>query len=145
MKMLEYMPALVEDIPLIFDQCRDLVNQYEDLSRIDYEKVMAWMRNKVEMNIKQYVCVLFHGEKAAFYRLVSQKEGTELDDFYVLPQFRNMGIGSQILKRCIMSAQKPLYLYVFSRNTGAISLYNRYGFVVTEQVSPTRLIMTRQA
>ena len=144
MNGLQFIPACVEDIPLIFDQCKALVDRYEDKTLVDYEKVLKWLRNKVETKIAQYTCVLFNGEKAAYYCLDQGDDMWELDDLYVLPAFRNMGIGSAVIEKCIQESDKPLMLYVFTENSGAISLYKRHCFASTEQLSATRFIMVRR-
>ena len=64
-------------------------------------------------------------------------------DLKVLPKYQNQGIGSVILEKCCSETDMPIYLYVFTRNTRAISLYERFGFKVIEKVKDTRLIMQR--
>lgn len=137
---IHFVSADVSDIPVIFAQAKELVETYEDLTSIDYDKVMVWMERKIAARIAEYRCVMADGEKCAYYRLC---EDGELDDLYVLPGFQGKGIGTQILNRCIAEAEKKLYLYVFSRNTQAISFYERFGFSVREVVGNTRLIMAR--
>ena len=137
---LQYVTAAKEDIPKIYDLAKELIDQYEDLSAIDYEKVLVWVNRKLETHISEYGCVLKDGQKCAYYRLC---EDGELDDLYVLPGFQNQGIGTEILKKCVKDSLNPLYLYVFSRNTRAISLYERFGFCVCQTVGNTRLIMRR--
>ena len=144
MKTLRFVPATQEDIPVILEQCKALIDRYEDKKLIDYEKVLGWMERKITSNIAQYTCVLTTGEKAAYYCLDQREEETELDDLYVLPPFQNQGIGSAIIEKCINVTEKPLMLYVFTGNERAISLYRRYGFMVVQQVSPTRCIMMRR-
>ena len=135
-----YLPAETEDIDPIFTQAKHLIDTYEDIHAIDYDKVLAWVRRKIEENISQYTCAWCDGCKAAYYRLC---DDGELDDLYVLPAFRGRGIGSAILRRCIENGAKPMYLYVFTQNTGAIRLYERFGFVKTQTVGNTRLILRR--
>ena len=144
MNSLQFVTATQEDVPVILEQSKKLIDRYEDKSLINYEKVIAWMQRKIASNIAQYVCVLSAREKVAYYCLIQREEETELDDLYVLPPFQNRGIGSVILKKCIDEAEKPLMLYVFTDNHRAISLYRRYGFAATQQVSPTRCIMMRR-
>lgn len=138
---LQFIPAEKADIPVIFAQAKELIDTYEDISSIDYDKVIKWVNNKISREISTYRCVLCDGQKAAFYRLC---QDGELDDLYVLPSFRNRGIGSAILDKCIEESKNPIYLYVFSRNIRAISFYNRFGFSVRETVGKTRLIMERK-
>ena len=135
---LQYAVAERSDVPVIFAQAKDLIDTYEDVDTIDYDKVLAWVRRKIETHIHEYRCVMADGEKCAYFRLC--RDG-ELDDLYVLPGFQNRGIGSAILRKCLEESENALYLYVFSQNTRAVSLYERFGFVSCETVGRTRLIM----
>ena len=139
---LQHVIATAEDIPAIFAQAKDLINTYEDLSSIDYDKVLAWVRRKIETHISEYCRVVAEGETCAYYRLC---EDGELDDLYVLQGFQSCGIGTAIMQKCIAQSQKSLYLYVFSRNVRAISFYERFGFAVQKTVGDTRIIMGRNS
>lgn len=141
--MLTYRPAEDGDIPAIFAQAKALVDAYEDVTTIDYDRVLAWMERKITKQIGGYTRVcLEDGAVCAYYHLA---EDGELDDFYVLPRFRGQGIGFEILERCIAQSPVPLWLYVFTENKGAVALYQRFGFRVTETVGTTRVIMRREA
>lgn len=129
------------DISAIFAQAKALVELYEDLTTIDYDKVLAWMERKITKQIGSYTRVSLEGQTCAYYCLAPDGE---LDDFYVLPPFRGRGIGSAILENCIRESQAPLWLYVFTKNKGAIALYQRFGFQITEAVCTTRAIMRRE-
>lgn len=141
---LSYEPAMFEDIPVIFSMAKDLIDTYEDTSNIDYDKVIGWMLNKITRNITDYQCVLANGIKAGYYRLSPKNGSTELDDLYIMPEFRGRGIGTAVLQRCISEAESALFLYVFTENQGAINLYSRMGFSVSEDVGKTRCIMRRE-
>ena len=138
--MLQYSKATLHDIPVVCAQAKNLIDAYEDLSAIDYDKVMAWMERKISKNISAYQCVWKDGEPCAYYCLC---EDGEVDDLYVLPSFQNMGIGSEIMCKCIAESEEPLYLYVFTKNIRAISFYKRFGFAETESIGHTRMIMRR--
>ena len=135
---LQFVPAENADIPVIFSQAKSLIDTYEDVTSIDYDKVLAWVQRKITEKISEYCCVKLDGEKCAWYRFC---EDGELDDLYVLPAFQNRGIGSEILKKCIAESEHPIYLYVFSCNTRAIAFYERFGFSVRETVGNTRYIL----
>ena len=143
MKPFVYMPASPEDADLIFAQCKDLVLCFEDPNAVDMTRVLLWLERKIHSNIDRYTCVFRGNEKVAFFSLAEDENGVELDDLYVLEPYRNQGIGSRILNHCIETTDRPIYLYVFTANDGAMRLYARHGFVTTQQVSPTRCIMTR--
>ena len=78
-----------------------------------------------------------------YYRLFTGELGRELDDLYIFPEYRNRGVGTEIVTRC--SAQGPLTLYCFTRNTGALALYRRLGFREVQRVGATRLILRKES
>lgn len=129
------------DIPVLYALNRELIERYEDPKAIDTEEVLAWVRRKLEKRIRDYVCVTADGEKAAYYSFLPAGDEMELDDLYVLPPYRNRGIGTAVLQKCLAESEKPIFFYVFNRNTRAVALYERLGFRVAETVSATRSIM----
>ena len=46
MKLL-FVPAEVADIPVIFSQAKELIDTYEDLDSIDYDRVLSWVKHKI--------------------------------------------------------------------------------------------------
>lgn len=140
---LSYVTATEKDILPIIGLSRALIEKYEDLSSIDYPKVLRWVESKIHKNIKKYKAIVYNDEIVGYYRLDLQDDKWELDDFYILPQFRNKGIGSAVLSYICQSITGCIYLYVFTKNKGAISLYERFGFKRVQTVSNTRQIMER--
>ncbi len=67
----------------------------------------------------------------------------ELDDLYVLPQFRNNRIRTAVLKRFFSKTGFPIFLYVFQKNVRAVSLYSKLRFKVVENIGNTRYKMQR--
>lgn len=141
---LSYDSANQEDIPVIFAMAKDLIDTYEDISAIDYDKVISWVLNKICKNISDYQCIFLEGTKVGYYRLCKENGETELDDFYILPSFQRKGIGTAVLKHCIATINTPMFLYVFRKNLDAIKLYCRNGFFVAEEVGKTRFILRRE-
>ena len=140
---LEYRAAEKADAEQIFQMSRENIDQYEDIKAIDYEKVLAWMRRKIENHIGEYVRILCGAENAGYYRMHPENEKMEMDDLYLFPAFQNRGIGTAAITKCLAETEKPVFLYVFTRNVRAMALYRRLGFQVTEQVGKTRCIMER--
>lgn len=137
---LTYAPALPEDVETLFQLNKQLIDTYEDLSTIDYPKVLQWVRRNLQQNLPSFRRVLYDGTLAGFYCLTKEEEKTELDSLFVLPSYQNKGIGTAILQKC-QAENAPLFLYVFKRNTRALTLYKRLGFQITQEVGKTRYIM----
>lgn len=146
--MTEWKTCTVADIPLLWEQERLHIEQYEDFTRLDREKILNWCRRKIENRISEYLRIESDGETAGFLRLSEEEGKTELDSFYILPAFRRRGIGSEALRRVCEETETPIFLYVFAENDGAIRFYERFGFRFRERV-PTdgapRSILERPA
>lgn len=139
---LTYEPARPSDAPAIFAFAKELIETYETDPDLDLPMVLNWTKRKIEKRIGEYTRVLCDGAVAAYYRFVPDGERMELDDLYVLPAYRDQGIGTAILRRCLAQG-KPIYFYVFTGNVRAVALYEREGFRKVEDVSPTRMIMAQ--
>lgn len=106
---LQYVSAEESDIPVIFAQAKNLIDTYEDVEAIDYDKVLGWVERKIAACISEYRCVIADGERCAWYRLC---DDGELDDLYVLPAFQCRGIGTQIMEKCICQSENLCgYMY----------------------------------
>ena len=139
---LTYEPARPEDAPVIFGFAKELIEAYETDPKLDLDMALAWTKRKIEKRIGEYTRVLRDGQTVAYYRFVPDGDRMELDDLYVLPAWRNRGIGTAILRRCLAQG-KPIYFYVFTGNVRAVALYEREGFRKAEDVSPSRMIMAQ--
>lgn len=141
---LSYKKAEKEDIERIFLLSKKLVDDYENVDRIDYDRVLKWLRRKIEDSFFEYTAVYADSREAGYYHFFLNEDGKyELDDFYIFPEHRNLGIGSEIIEKCCSSVNKPVMLYVFVKNTRAIALYKRHGFSITETIDDSRYIMQR--
>ena len=140
---LTFAPAEAADMESLFRFSKALIDEYEDLQSIDYEKVLAWVRRKIETQIGTYTCIFRDGRKAGYYRFSPADGMMEIDDLYIFPEFRNQGIGTAVIQNCCAETEFPVMLYVFTRNTGAFSLYRRLGFQIAETAGTSRCILVR--
>ena len=132
----------MEDGERIYELCRQLILDYEKPESIDLEKVLRWVRKKIESCIREYTTIYVDGEKAGYYRFCKKDDGEfEIDDLYIFPEFQNRGIGSEVIRRCCASVGEPVMLYVFIRNQRAVSLYRRMGFEIVQTIKDSRYIM----
>ncbi len=143
MTQLRYAPAREEDIPAIFAQAKAVIDAYEDVEHIPYDRVMDWMRRKIAGHLTEYRRICRGEELAGYYRFAPAEGKMELDDLYILPAYRGQGIGSAVLRDCLAATEKPVFLYVFTRNVRARALYERLGFRTVQEVGATRLILER--
>ena len=71
--------------------------------------------------------------------LTNNDNGKLLDELYLEEEYRNKGIGTNIIKD-ILNKNNIVYLWVYKLNTKAISLYKRLDFQIIEETK-TRYYM----
>ena len=138
---LNYEVATADDIELIYEFNKHLIDSYEDVQSIPYDKVLNWVHNKIETKINEYQRIIYNGELVGYYRFYQDGDRMELDDLYVFPDYRNQQIGTRVVDKCLSETELPVYLYVFIKNSKAVALYERLGFRVIETIKDTRYIM----
>lgn len=132
------------DIEPIYRLCKELIDTYEDVESIAYEKVLNWVHRKLETSIAEYSTIWETGKKVGYFHFYQEEEGAyELDDLYVFPEYQNRGIGTRVIEGCCSSVNAPVMLYVFVKNQRAVALYERLGFSIVERVGHTRYRMRR--
>lgn len=138
---LSYEVATPEDIDLIYEFNEYLIESYEDLQMIEFDKVLSWVRRKIETYINEYQRIIYNGELAGYFRFHQDGDRMELDDLYIFPDYRNKQIGTRVVEKCLSETNLPVFLYVFTKNSKAVALYERLGFRVIETINNTRYIM----
>ncbi|MCM1992194.1 GNAT family N-acetyltransferase [Oceanirhabdus seepicola] len=140
--------ATVNDINILFELNKKLIEKYEINLNLDFEKIFTWVKRKIENNIELYQCIYFDGIKAGYYYLHNDGEKLELDDFFIFDEFQGRGIGTKVIKYIASISKeknKEVFLYVFANNQGAFNLYLRNGYKIVENIADSRYIMSTQA
>ena len=132
------------DIDIIYRLCKQLIDKYEDLERIDYGRVLAWVRRKIESSIGEYTAIFADGKKAGYYHFYKNEDNLyELDDLYIFPEYQGRGIGTAVFEKCCSSVNGSVMLCVFIKNERAVALYKRLGFEIVKTVGGSRYIMKK--
>src|SRR5205085_4453512 len=91
----------------------------------DAEKDRVWVC-ETEDKIIGFLLLMHRDERAA-----------QLRYFYLEPEFRSIGLGSELMRLFMgflkEKGYKQAYLWTTNEQTAAASLYERYGFQLTEQ------------
>ena len=138
---LTYEKATIENVENIFEGNKELLDQYEEINGLDYVNILTMLRAKIESNIDEYKVIFCDGQKAGYFRTHFHSEMMEFDDLYIFSEFRNQQIGTKIMRKCCEEAGLPVILYVFAKNVGAVSLYERLGFRIIENINDKVYLM----
>lgn len=137
---IQYEAATPFDIDNLYHFNKELIDNYEAIETIDYEKVLLWVKKKLETYINDYKRILVDGELAGYYYFHPVEDKMELDDLYLFPAYQNRWIGTQVIHHCMARCDCPIFFYVFAENR-AINLYKRLGAHKITDVGNTRYIM----
>ena len=103
---LNYQLATNEDIQMIYQLNRSLINQYESIESINYEYVLKWVRDKIETHIHGYQVIWYEGKKVGYFYFHQEDGQLELDDLYIFEEYQSQGIGSEVLRDCVECAKQ---------------------------------------
>ena len=116
----------------IFNECIKLVQKYESFKFHSLEEIIEFEGKKIDKYIDQYTVVYDEDIFIGCFKLTKEDNEYELDDLYIVEEQRNKGYGTRILEECVKYT--PISLYVFKNNRVAYDLYQRYGFIVVEDL-----------
>ena len=143
---IELVRASLEDAEVIWKMQRiafaELLERYQDFDTNPGNEPLEKVQWRFSFPATYFYFIQVDGVNAGAIRIIDHHDDSpkKISPLFVLPQFRGRGIGTDVVRFC--QQQSPsLMLYVFRKNTRAIALYRKLGFIVTKDVSPTRAIM----
>ena len=138
---IKFEKASVGDAQSIFELFCELVEKHEDLTINNYEKIKKWEKFKLSNSLSEYYSIFCDDEKVGYVHFFQNESSMEIDDFYVLNEFRNRGVGTETLRKLKSSTDMPISLFVFKNNLGAIKFYEREGFKFKEDIDERRMVL----
>ncbi len=87
-------------------------------------------------SVGQFQVIETSGKPIGFLQVLEKKDCVEVAELHLLPDYREQGIGSSILRRLLLNCQErglPLRLGCFKENYRAKALYQRLGFRQTAE------------
>ncbi|MBO5518720.1 MAG: GNAT family N-acetyltransferase [Candidatus Methanomethylophilus sp.] len=106
------------------------------------EAIREQMENGLE-----YAYIIHKGEKAGYVAFGIDAEGMYLSKFYLFNGYRRLGLGSWVLdyveRRARELGAERIHLDVNTDNAPAIAFYGKHGFVMGENITFMRAVMTK--
>lgn len=116
---------------------------YNKMSLFEKEKVNNYITNFIINHIDDYKLILVNSKIIGCYCSYIKSNIIFLDEIYIEKEYRNLGIGTSLIKKEIENAKVKkmnIELWVYKENEKAINLYKRLGFVVVNEME-TRYLM----
>ena len=122
-----------KDIDRLVEYKKITIYEYaKDLSDEEIDKINNYVTNEVPKLISDFCNIIVDNKIVGCLLLTSKDDGILLDEIYLEEEYRNKGIGTNIIKE-VISNNDIIYLWVYKENENAISLYKKLGFVVIEE------------
>ena len=125
--------STTNDIDRLIEYKKKTILAFEkDITEEQYNKVMNYIVNDINDNLDKCKNIVLDNKIIGMVMLTDKDDGKLLDELYIEEEYRNQGIGTDIIKN-ILKENKIVYLWVYKANEKAISLYNRLGFKVVDE------------
>ena len=131
--MYKLVKASKKDIPRLIKYKKDIIYMYsKDLVEDERNKIDEYVITSVNEMFKDYYNIIIDDKIIGSILLKDMPQGKLLDEIYLEKEFRNTGIGTDIIRK-MLKKNRNIYLWVYKENKKAISLYKRLGFIIVDE------------
>jgi len=103
-----------------------------NLSEEEIYEINEYIDKHIPMEIDYYKIIICDNKKVGCCLVLKKDDGVILDEIYLEEEYRNKGIGTNIIKN-ILQNNAIVYLWVYKKNIKAISLYEKLGFNIIKE------------
>lgn len=121
------------DLERLIEYKKKTIFEYaKDISEDEINRINNYVNNNTLKELTNYNNIIVDDNVIGCLLLTNKDDGILLDELYLEEEYRNKGIGTDIIKK-IKNNNKIIYLWVYKENKQAISLYKKLGFNVIEE------------
>ena len=131
--MYKLVKASKKDIPRLVQYKKDIIYMYsKDLAKDEKENINEYVITSVNEIFKDYYNIIIDDKIIGSVCIRDLENAKLLDEIYLEKEFRNKGIGTDIIRK-IIENNESVYLWVYKKNIKAVLLYKRLGFKIIDQ------------
>ena len=131
--MYKLVKASKKDIPRLIQYKKDIIYMYsKDLAEDERNKIDEYVITSLNETFKDYFNIIVDDKIIGSVCIKDLENAKLLDEIYLEKEFRNKGIGTDIIRKMIEN-NKNIYLWVYKKNKKAVLLYKRLGFTIEEE------------
>lgn len=133
--MYKLVKAAKKDIPRLIKYKKDIIYMYsKNLAEDEKNKIDEYVTSSVNEMFKDYYNIVIDDKIIGSVLVKYIQEGKLIDEIYIEKEFRNSGIGTDIIMKLLKeSNNNNIYLWVYKENIKAVSLYERLGFKIIDE------------
>ncbi len=128
--------ASSKDIERIkFYKLKTIVDYANNLSDEEMKTINNYISENVVLLINDYKNIIYNNKIIGSFLVKNIDEGLLLDEIFIEKEYRNMGLGSSIIRKIIKESENNIYLWVYKNNDKAIKLYQKLGFSIKDETA----------
>lgn len=104
----------------------------DDLPKDEVMRINNYVDEHIPVEITDYKIIMCNKNKVGCLLVAKKDDGAILDEIYLEEEYRNKGIGTDIIKN-ILKNNSIVYLWVYKKNIKAISLYKKMKFKIIDE------------
>lgn len=104
----------------------------DDLPKDEVMRINNYVDEHIPVEITDYKIIMCNKNKVECLLVAKKYDGVILDEIYLEEEYRNKGIGTEIIKN-ILKNNFIVYLWVYKKNIKAISLYKKMKFKIIDE------------
>ena len=110
-----------------------LPKTYRDKENNLSQKLEMWQKVLPRADVNTWIACDDKNATVGFISYFKKDHKCEITTLYLLPQYQNLGIGTQLMNSALIDASQcnscsSLFLWVLKTNLSAISFYEKFGF-----------------
>lgn len=126
--------ASINDIERIKNYKLKTIFAYaNNLNSEEKERINNYVNENIPNEIDNYKNIVLNNNIVGSILLTKKDGAILLDEIFIEEQYRNRGIGTNIIKNIIANIDSNIYLWVYKDNIKAIKLYSKLGFNIKEK------------
>lgn len=104
----------------------------DNLPKNEIIRINNYVDEHIPVEIKDYKIIMCNHDRVGCLLVTKKDDGVILDEIYLEEEYRNKGIGTEIIKN-ILKNNFIVYLWVYKKNIKAISLYKKMKFKIIDE------------
>ena len=110
----------------------NILKYADDLQKDEIMRINSYVDEHIPVEITDYKIIMCSNDRVGCLLVTKKDDGVILDEIYLEEEYRNKGIGTEIIKN-ILKNNFIVYLWVYKKNIKAISLYKKMKFKIIDE------------
>lgn len=126
--------ASISDIERLKDyKLKNIFEYAKDLDESEIERINNYVNETIPKQLDEYKNIVLNNSIVGSILVIRKDKDILLDEIFIEEQYRNKGIGTNVIREIIDNANNNVYLWVYKDNLKAINLYSKLGFSIKDK------------